>query len=263
VRWGAGVLGIQVAFLIIPYCHAPAGGTLLWLHMSSCCVISSDYRTIVMSPGCIRSGKLWEGGWTSAVLCGGTVRSRSSGGIDWALSLLESAPWSRGWGLQSVGEWRVATDREPWAPSCAQVRGLHPSPQPRWETLSANSCLQTEVAGESPEYLWSLCQDWELLCSVPTNPYWHLASLWVHQVEGKHGLNSMPCPFNAVLLSAANQSLNFHESRTLPHSLETWIHMCTWLASERRGTLFALPDLTVNFHSFFVEHYFIMKWWLT
>jgi hypothetical protein len=61
VQWGAGVLGIHVAFLIIPYCHAPAGGTLLWLHMSSCCVISSDYRTVVRSPGCIRRGECWEG----------------------------------------------------------------------------------------------------------------------------------------------------------------------------------------------------------
>jgi hypothetical protein len=42
---------------IIPYCHASACGTLLWLHSSSCCVISSDYRTIVRSRGCIRSQK--------------------------------------------------------------------------------------------------------------------------------------------------------------------------------------------------------------
>jgi hypothetical protein len=37
----------------------------------------------------------WEmvrGGWASAVLGGGTVGSRSSGGFDWALSALDSVP---------------------------------------------------------------------------------------------------------------------------------------------------------------------------
>jgi hypothetical protein len=33
-----------------------------------------------------------RGGWASAVLGGGTVGSRSCGGFDWALFLLESAP---------------------------------------------------------------------------------------------------------------------------------------------------------------------------
>jgi hypothetical protein len=59
-------------------------------------------------------------------------------------------------------------------------------------------------------------------------------------VQGKPGLNSMPCPLNAVLLSAANKSLNFHESRTLSDSLEMRVHVVAFSAE---GTPFALPNL--------------------
>jgi hypothetical protein len=57
----------------------------------------------------------------------------------------------------------------------------------------------------------------------------------------------VPCPLSAVLLSAANQSLNFHESHTLPDNIENLnphVHEVS-LCVER--TLFALPDVTVNF----------------
>jgi hypothetical protein len=56
----------------------------------------------------------------------------------------------------------------------------------------------------------------------------------------------MPCPLNAVLISDAKKSLNFHKSCTLPDSLEMGIHMCTLVAFRVEGKLFTLPDLTVR-----------------
>jgi hypothetical protein len=66
-------------------------------------VKSSDCRTIGRSPGSIRRGKCWESGWASAMLGGGTVGSRSSGGFDWSLPCgFHKLPWSHCWSLGSL-----------------------------------------------------------------------------------------------------------------------------------------------------------------
>jgi hypothetical protein len=67
---------------------------------------------------------------------------------------------------------------------------------------ACKSLARTEVAGDSHEFLWSLCRDRALLCRVPITPYWDLASPCVLQVQGQHGLNSAVSP-HPVLLSTA------------------------------------------------------------
>jgi hypothetical protein len=116
---------------------------------------------------------------------------------------------------------------------------------------------QTEVAGDSHEFLMEFVQ--VFLCSVPITPYWDLASLCVLQVQGQHGLNCMPCPLNPVLLSTATKSLNFHESHTLPESLEMQLLMCVCLVSVWREHFLLFLTYMLIVHRF-LKYCFIMKW---
>jgi hypothetical protein len=131
---------------------------------------------------------------------------------------------------------------------CQWIRSIEPHPVSLWgDLIPAHSPAGRFCKFLSCRLRW-FGASWVLMEFVPgqstpvqgpQTPYRDLASLWVHQVQGKHGLSSMPCPLNAVLLSAVNTSLNFHESCTLPESLEMGIHMCTWLASEWRVHIFS------------------------
>jgi hypothetical protein len=194
-------------------------------------VKSSDCRTTGRSPGHIRSGKWWEGSWASAELVGGTVGSWSSSGFDWALFLPESVPWSHCWGPRSAAIWLLVVDWDPWTQSYVPVRGLHPSPQPCWEFLSANPYLAN----------WGGCRyHWVLMEFVPGQgapvqcpPN---ALFWPGFPLSPSGSQAAWAKLYAVSpQSSASQpchkSLNFHESHTLPDSLEMRIYTCTWLAS--------------------------------
>jgi hypothetical protein len=95
----------------------------------------------------------------------------------WALSLPKSAPWSCSWGLRFVATWRVVVGLKLWTPSFVPVRRLHPIRHPAGSFCLPIPIQQTEVAGDSHEFLWKLFRDRALLCSVPITPYWDLASL--------------------------------------------------------------------------------------
>jgi hypothetical protein len=147
------------------------------------------------------------------------------------LSILESGPWSQGWCLRSVATWWVAVDLGTWTQSFVTVRWLHPSPQHCLEFLPANPCL-ADWGGWG--YYRVLL---EFLLEQSTAVKWPHNCLLGHglplSLSGSSEAWTKLCnlSFNPVLLSASNKSLNFHESHTLPDSLEIWIHMCTWLAS--------------------------------
>jgi hypothetical protein len=112
---------------------------------------------------------------------------------------------------------------------------------PSRTAVNANPCLSDcEVTGPCHRTLFAiygLCARMRHCCTVSPyllSLYWILVSFWVLKVQGKHGLNSMPCPFKPMLLSTASKSLNFHGSHPLPDSLEIQIHMCMcWLWSGR------------------------------
>jgi hypothetical protein len=216
LQWGAIVIGGQ--YCLWHYCHicqASGAGRVGRLHSFSNCVKSSDCRRGHQEASEVENGEK-AAGWL------GPVHS-------------ESVPLPQGWDLSSAAAWWVAMDWGPWTESYVPVRWLKPSPQPCWEFLPSNPYLAHW--GEWG-YHWVLME--LLLGQVPPLQCPHNSFLWPGfpfslQVQGKHGLNSMLCLLNPVLLSAPNKSLNFHKFCTLSNYLKMQIHMCRWLTSEWWG----------------------------
>jgi hypothetical protein len=208
------------------------------LYNSSSFVKSSDCRTIGRSPGPVRSGKWW--------VVAGHMQWWVDGLLDQEAVVGLTGPYPF---------WSLLPDHTvgalgPWVNGgCKGTGDLEPSPVSQWVDLipvhspagklSSNSC-PTQWGGWGASWVFT-----EFLPGqgAPVQcPY--KSSLWPDfplspSGSRKPGLNSMPCPLSAVFLHAAYQSLNFYESHTLPDTLETWIHMCTWLASEWRGHIFS------------------------
>jgi hypothetical protein len=139
-------------------------------------VKSSDCRTIRRSPGHsqARNGERAVGHlqcWVEELLDPEAVVVLTGPCLSWSLlpdhvlEPLVRGPRESGGGPGALGS------------ICVPVRQLHHSPQPCWETNLQILVPWTEVAGEPPEYLWCLCQDRALLCTVPINPHWDLTSL--------------------------------------------------------------------------------------
>jgi hypothetical protein len=128
------------------------------------------------------------------------------------------------------------------------VRRLHPSPQPCWETLSANSypadfghwgafrVLLEFVLGQGAPV--QCLHDYFLRPSFPLRPPGS------REAWAKLYVVSSQCSAS----SATNKSPNFHESLPSEHCQIHWKCKSTcargWLLSSR--DTFALPDLTGN-----------------